>query len=99
MATVYFMRDGDVPNRAKRVGDVFIGTAIDHFGHHERQYSVDSPSIGQDAQVTECADYRYVVVRIDDAEICPAFSMAGYYLIKDLSVSMASSLLGLDVPQ
>jgi hypothetical protein len=96
MATVLFLREGDAPNRAKGVGNIFIKDAINHFGSYEKIYSLDPPIVGIQTPFTEYSNFRYVVVRVDADEVCPAFSAPGHYLLKDLSVTTAMSLLDVD---
>jgi hypothetical protein len=95
MATVFFTKEGQSPEQAHFVGNLFSSDAADHFGAYGKHYSLDMPIIGEITHLTDFAGCQYVIVRIDKDEICPAFTKAGYYIINDLTISAAKLMLGI----
>ena len=95
MASVFFTRDGQSLEQAFFAGNLSDSDAAGHFGTYEKHYSPDMPIIGEITHLTGFTDYRHVIVRIDKEEICSAFPKAGYYIINNLTISSAKSMMGL----
>jgi hypothetical protein len=97
MATVFFTKDGQSPEQAHFVGELFVSDAVSHFGAYKRYYSPEMPVIGEITHLTDYSSCQHVIVRIGENETCPAFPNPGYYIINDLTISSAKTMMGIDV--
>lgn len=87
MAKIHLVKDG-VTRKGESLTssyDVPIEDARRELGHRNTRYSQGVPRINPDTEVNDFAEYRHVVLEIEDGEQGEAFSEPGYYVVLGLS--------------
>lgn len=97
MATVHFVKDGKLSNgeRVTNSADVSVTVAVDKIGHFDVRYMETPPTINPEVRTSDWAEYKHVVLEIEQGEGAPPFSKPGYYYIPSLTPAECKRLLGI----
>lgn len=100
MATVHFVKDGKRPNgeRITKSADVSASDAAQKLGRFDSRYTETPPTINPAVQASDWADYKHVVLEIEQGESAPPFSKPGYYYIIGLTPAECQRLLDVSAP-
>lgn len=97
MATLFFARTGDDPNRANRGIPVSIDLVVEKLGSLDKRHKHNPPVIrspdGRNPLPYSAATQS--VVEIESHEVGPAFPKAGYYWFPGVTPARCSELLDL----
>ncbi|MFZ7097186.1 hypothetical protein ACOPJQ_05055 [Luteimonas dalianensis] len=100
MATVHFVKDGKRPNgeRITKSADVSASSAAATLGRFSSRYTETPPTINPEIQGSDWAEYKHVVLEIEQGESAPPFSKQGYYHIVGLTPAECKRLLDVSAP-
>lgn len=100
MATVHFVKDGKRPNgdRITTSAEVSASLAAEKLGGFDSRYAATAPTINPEIQASDYAEFKHVVLEIEQGESAPPFSKPGYYYIVGLTATECKRLLDLPAP-
>lgn len=100
MATVHFVKDGKLPNgeRVTKSAAVSAATAADKIGHFDSRYTESPPTINPEVHTSDWAEYKHVVLEIEQGDSAPPFSKPGYYYMPGLTPAECKRLLSVSAP-
>lgn len=100
MAIVHFVKDGKRSNgdRVTKSVDVSATTAAEGIGHFDSRYTETPPTINPEVQTSDWAEYKHVVLEIEQGESAPPFSKPGYYYMVGLTPAECKRLLDVSAP-
>ena len=100
MATVHFVKDGKLQNgeRITKSFDVSASIAANKLGRFDSRYTETPPTINPNVQASDWAEYKHVVLEIEQDESAPPFSKTGYYYIAGLTPAECKRLLDIRAP-
>lgn len=99
MATLYFGRNGNDPNRASAGIDVSIQALSEALGRFDKRFTGEEPPVvnpGEKAH--EYGPYTLTVVHVESKDTNPTFPKSGYYWFPELPPESCAELLGLEMP-
>ena len=100
MATIHFVKDGKRVNgeRVTTSAEVSTVLAAEKLGNFNCRRSDTPPTINPEVRTSDWAEYKHVVLEVEDDEGIPPFSTPGYYYIIGLTPSECKQLLGISTP-
>ena len=94
MARVYLIKDGPVGDEhAGEAHDVPVETVAEKLTPFEKRYFVNPPTI-QAPEGGDSADFRHVIVHVEESETNAIFPDEGYYYVPHLTPEDGRRLLG-----
>lgn len=95
MCQVRYQKDGVGRNYLDKDLNLDIAKAIELFSDYKIQFIGKNSIVGNQSNVSEYAANRHVVLHVMEGEAKLPFDKPGYYLICDLSIETANSILGI----
>ena len=98
MATLFFARSGDDPNRSSSGIEVPTDLVVSNVHNKDKHFRSSPPVINPDRPASPYSAYEHVVIEIHRNEVSTTFPKAGYYWFPELSPASACLLFGIDLP-